>query len=81
MFYFPMVNTVWPQWVPFLGGKGLRFFEPIFNLADAAISTGVITLLVFQKKFLGQQQKPVTPQSSGNSGVTENTLEEKPQNI
>lgn len=60
MFYFPMVDTTWPQWVPFLGGKALRFFEPIFNLADAAISVGVITLLVFQKKFLAQQQKSTT---------------------
>jgi signal peptidase II len=60
MFYFPMIDTTWPQWVPFLGGKALRFFEPIFNLADAAISVGVITLLVFQKKFLTQQQKNVT---------------------
>ena len=56
MFYFPMVDTVWPRWVPFFGGKALRFFEPIFNLADAAISVGVITLLVFQKKFLAQSK-------------------------
>jgi signal peptidase II len=56
MFYFPMVNTTWPDWVPYFGGKALRFFEPIFNLADAAISVGVISLLLFQKKLL--QQKP-----------------------
>ncbi|MFA6058827.1 MAG: lipoprotein signal peptidase [Taibaiella sp.] len=60
MFYFPMIDTIWPKWVPFFGGKALRFFEPIFNLADAAISVGVITLLVFQKKFLAQQHKNVT---------------------
>jgi signal peptidase II len=60
MFYFPMIDTTWPKWVPFFGGKALRFFEPIFNLADAAISAGVITLLVFQKKFLAQQHKHAT---------------------
>jgi signal peptidase II len=61
MFYFPMIETVWPKWVPFVGGHALRFFEPIFNLADAAISTGVITLLAFQKRFLNnpQSSKPI----------------------
>lgn len=62
MFYFPMIDTVWPNWVPYFGGKTLRFFEPIFNLADAAISTGVITLLVFQKRFLQQQQNNTATQ-------------------
>lgn len=57
MFYFPMVDTTWPQWVPLKGGKPLRFFEPIFNLADMAISIGIITLLVFQKKFLATVKK------------------------
>lgn len=57
MFYFPMIDTTWPQWVPIKGGKPLRFFEPIFNLADMAISIGIITLLVFQKKFLATAKK------------------------
>ena len=61
MFYFPLIDTVWPKWVPFFGGKSLRFFEPIFNLADAAISIGVITLLLFQKRFLTLQQKNNAP--------------------
>ncbi|RYD97733.1 MAG: lipoprotein signal peptidase [Sphingobacteriales bacterium] len=52
MFYFPMVDTTWPSWVPFVGGNRLTFFDPIFNFADAAISTGIITLLVFQKRLL-----------------------------
>jgi signal peptidase II len=81
MFYFPLVNTYWPDWVPMVGGKSLRFFEPIFNLADAAISTGVITLLVFQKRFLGNHHKSDSTTSSSHSGSTENTLEEKAQNV
>jgi len=56
MLYFPMIDTQWPKWVPFVGGNRLRFFEPIFNIADVAISTGVITLLVFQRKFIPQHQ-------------------------
>jgi signal peptidase II len=57
MFYFPLVDTTWPKWVPVWGGSPLRFFEPIFNLADMAISTGVLTLLIFQKKLLAPQKK------------------------
>lgn len=52
MFYFPILIGHYPEWVPF--GKGsdtFIFFRPVFNIADAAITTGVITLIVFQKKF------------------------------
>lgn len=52
MFYFPIIDTYWPEWVPYFGGSQLRFFEPIFNLADAAISVGILTLLLFQKKLM-----------------------------
>lgn len=56
MLYFPMVDTLLPDWIPFVGGKNLVFFEPVFNIADAAISTGVLTLLFFQKKLLHHHQ-------------------------
>ncbi len=55
MFYFPLIDTTWPEWMPFWGGKPFRFFEPIFNIADISISTGIITLMVFQKKLMKQQ--------------------------
>ena len=52
MLYFPIIrNTHFPNWVPIWGGEDFEFFRPIFNLADAAISTGVISILVFQKRF------------------------------
>ncbi len=51
MLYFPMVNGVYPSWFPLVGGKDFQFFSPIFNLADASISVGVITLLIFQRRF------------------------------
>lgn len=50
MLYFPLIDTVWPEWMPWVGGQAFRFFEPVFNIADTAISTGVGILLVFNKK-------------------------------
>lgn len=50
MFYFPIINTTWPQWVPFVGGNQFIFFRPVFNFADAAITVGVAYLLLFQRK-------------------------------
>ncbi len=52
MLYFPMVDVVLPQWIPYKGGQRFQFFEPVFNIADAAISIGVMVLLFFQKKLL-----------------------------
>lgn len=51
MLYFPMVKGHFPSWLPFVGGDEFEFFSAIFNIADASISTGVITLLLFQKRF------------------------------
>ena len=52
MFYFPLLDTTWPEWVPYIGGKPLRFFQAIFNVADSAISVGVAIILLFQNKLL-----------------------------
>ncbi|HCX99437.1 MAG TPA: lipoprotein signal peptidase [Bacteroidales bacterium] len=50
MFYFPIINTTWPQWIPWIGGNQFIFFRPVFNIADSAITTGVLYLLLFQRK-------------------------------
>lgn len=52
MFYFPIINTTWPSWVPWVGGERFIFFRPVFNVADSAITIGVFYLLLFQRKRL-----------------------------
>ena len=56
MLYFPLIDTNWPEWVPWVGGDNFRFFEPVFNVADTAISTGVGILIVFNKKAFGKKE-------------------------
>lgn len=55
MLYFPLIDANWPEWVPWIGGDNFRFFEPVFNVADTAISTGVGILIVFNKKAFGKK--------------------------
>lgn len=52
MFYFPLVEFDWPSWIPMIGDKHFIFFSPIFNLADACISCGIVALLLFYRKIL-----------------------------
>jgi signal peptidase II len=52
MFYFPLIEGNYPDWFPFLGGQKFIFFRPIFNIADTAISIGVVSILIFQRKYL-----------------------------
>jgi len=51
MLYFPLIRAHYPGWIPFVGGDDFEFFSPVFNIADASISVGVIAILFFQKKF------------------------------
>ena len=57
MLYFPLVEGIFPKWVPIWGGEDFVFFRPVFNLADAAISVGVIIILVFQKRYFKEEVK------------------------
>jgi signal peptidase II len=54
MFYFPIIETTWPSWMPFWGGQDFVFFSPVFNFADASISVGVVALLLFYRKEISQ---------------------------
>lgn len=51
MFYFPIIETYWPEWVPFVGGNSFQFFRPVFNVADSAISVGIILMILFHRDF------------------------------
>ena len=62
MFYFPLFSGTWPNWIPMVGGDEFLFFRPVFNIADAAITVGVIIILVFQKRFFGETGKEEEPE-------------------
>jgi signal peptidase II len=51
MFYFPVINTHWPQWSPFRPGESFVFFRPVFNVADSSITCGVTAIILFQKRM------------------------------
>ena len=74
MLYFPLVRTHYPGWMPFVGGDDFEFFSPVFNIADASISVGVIAILIFQKSFFkrhsdNEEQKSVETNSEVNDTV------------
>lgn len=50
MLYFPLYKGYLPEWIPKYGGEYFTFFEPVFNVADMAISTGFLMLIVFNKR-------------------------------
>ena len=54
MFYFPLIETNWPDWMPLVGGDHFVFFSPVFNFADASISVGVVLLLLFFRKEISE---------------------------
>ena len=54
MFYFPLIETDWPSWMPFVGGDHFIFFSPIFNFADSSISVGVVLLLLFYREEISK---------------------------
>lgn len=78
MLYFPLVNGVFPDWFPFWGGESFQFFRPIFNVADASISVGVILFILFQKRFSRSTEEATvqvtSDNSSDNSQVTSDNL-------
>lgn len=74
MLYFPIVtNSHYPSWMPFVGGDEFEFFRPVFNIADMSISTGVITILVFQKKYFAEPANILHNTVETNSLVNDDT--------
>ncbi len=56
MFYFPLIDTTWPSWLPWIGGTPLRFFEPVFNFADSCVTVGAIYLILFHWRFFAKEE-------------------------
>jgi signal peptidase II len=67
MLYFPIIRGHFPNWVPGWGGQEFEFFRPIFNIADAAISGGVISIILFQKRFIKEKEVFVTEATDHNN--------------
>ena len=79
MFYFPLIVTTWPEWVPVWGGEEFIFFSPVFNFADASISVSVILILIFYQKemmLLVNQKESQTDQET--AATTESTESKNP---
>jgi signal peptidase II len=70
MLYFPMIHSSFPDWMPLIGGKEFEFFSPIFNIADASISIGVIALLLFQKRLFKKQEEEEHHPIASNTEVS-----------
>ena len=75
MLYFPVIsNAKYPSWFPFWGGEDFEFFRPVFNLADASISTGVIALLIWQKKFFVKKETQ-TPSTVETGAIVDDSTQ------
>ncbi|MFC5284340.1 lipoprotein signal peptidase [Pedobacter alpinus] len=68
MFYFPILQGNFPQWFPIWAGEEFIFFRPVFNIADSAISVGVIMILIYQKVYFKEE---IVEQPSLNSEIVE----------
>jgi signal peptidase II len=68
MFYFPIIQGHFPTWFPIWAGEDFVFFRPVFNIADSAISIGVIMILLYQKRYF---KEDIKEQPSFNSEVVE----------
>lgn len=60
MFYFPIINTTWPQWLPWIGSKPFTFFDPVFNFADSCVTVGAFYLILFQWRFFMTDEEKVS---------------------
>jgi signal peptidase II len=74
MLYFPIIeDKMMPSWVPFIGGKPFTFFSPIFNIADASISCGIIAILIFQKRFFPSEKEQSSQTVETNAQVNDDS--------
>ncbi|CAN5502876.1 lipoprotein signal peptidase [soil metagenome] len=69
MLFFPMFEFQWPNWFPMIGGDTFLFFSPVFNVADSSIFIGVVSILIFQKKFFSEDGSEINISESHTSKV------------
>ncbi|MBN2165715.1 MAG: lipoprotein signal peptidase [Marinilabiliaceae bacterium] len=55
MFYFPLFRGAYPSWIPIVGGDDFLFFRPVFNIADSSITIGILSIIIFQKRFFKEK--------------------------
>lgn len=77
MLYFPIMQGTYPQWLPVIGGSEFHFFRPVFNIADSAITSGVILMVLFQKKFFGKKEEQIDDEEVNDNPNTTNNLTEE----
>ena len=71
MFYFPLIVTTWPEWMPVVGGDEFIFFSPVFNFADSCISVGMVLLLIFCRDELSKLSLHVGNKKQENQEIRE----------
>ena len=71
MFYFPLIVTTYPDWMPMVGGEPFVFFSPVFNFADSAISVGVVLLLLFFRREIGEISFGKSTETTKSTEATE----------
>lgn len=71
MLYFPLIDTILPEWFPIWGGERFEFFRPVFNIADSAITVGVASILLFHRRFFNSEPKKLAPVAQNNEQALE----------
>ena len=71
MFHFPVLEGFWPDWVPVIGGHHYLFFKPVFNVADIAITLGVLQIILFQRSFFLHDQSLLNEPDANTAGHLE----------
>ncbi|MEO0777885.1 MAG: signal peptidase II, partial [Bacteroidota bacterium] len=85
MFYFEIARGYFPAWFPFWKGEEYIFFRPVFNIADTAITTGVLSIIVFYRRFFSEFEEertitsPTEEEVTAESSTTETEAPTKPR--
>lgn len=80
MFYFPLIESRYPDWFPFIGGNPLVFFRPVFNIADSSITIGIFSILIFYRKYFNKVEEETEETVAEQPAENENNpVEEIPE--